>query len=39
MEAAMEILDQFKISYEKKVVSAHRTPEAMVEYATTASTR
>jgi len=39
MEAATEILEQFNIPYEKKVVSAHRTPEAMVEYATTAAQR
>ena len=27
------ILDTFKVAYEKKIVSAHRTPEFMVAYA------
>ena len=27
------ILDKFKVAYEKKIVSAHRTPEFMVAYA------
>ena len=27
------ILDTFKVAYEKKIVSAHRTPEYMVAYA------
>lgn len=31
-EACM-ILDTFNVSYEKKIVSAHRTPEYMVSYA------
>ena len=39
MEAAMEILDQFNVPYEKHVVSAHRTPEKMVTYAKTATER
>ncbi len=33
MKHACEMLDQFDIPYEKKVVSAHRTPEMMVDYA------
>ena len=33
MEAAAEILKEFDIEYEMSVVSAHRTPEAMMEYA------
>ena len=33
MKNAEEIFDQFDIEYETKVVSAHRTPEMMVEYA------
>ena len=33
MKHACEILDLFEISYEKKVVSAHRTPDLMFEYA------
>ena len=28
-----EILKSFNISYEKKIVSAHRTPERLYEYA------
>jgi 5-(carboxyamino)imidazole ribonucleotide mutase len=37
MSAAAEILDQFKIPYELTIVSAHRTPLRMVEYAQTAA--
>lgn len=33
MKHACDMLDQFGVSYEKKVVSAHRTPELMVDYA------
>ncbi|MDP4095746.1 5-(carboxyamino)imidazole ribonucleotide mutase [Paenibacillus sp. P96] len=33
MQHACEILDELQISYEKKVVSAHRTPDLMFEYA------
>lgn len=33
MRAAAEMLDAFEIHYEKKIVSAHRTPEMMLEYA------
>lgn len=39
MQAATELLAQFGIPYEARVVSAHRTPEWMVEYATTAEGR
>jgi 5-(carboxyamino)imidazole ribonucleotide mutase len=39
MEAAVDALTEFKISYELTVVSAHRTPERMVEYAQTARQR
>ena len=39
MQAAAELLAQFGIPYEARVVSAHRTPEWMVEYATTAEGR
>ena len=39
MRGAAEALDKFGIAHEIKVVSAHRTPEAMVEYAKTAVTR
>lgn len=33
MKETCEVLDSLHIAYEKRVVSAHRTPEAMVEYA------
>ena len=33
MKHACEILELFEIPYEKKVVSAHRTPDLMFEYA------
>lgn len=33
MQHACEILDQLGITYEKKVVSAHRTPDLMFTYA------
>lgn len=36
MKGAAEILEDFDIPYEKKVVSAHRTPELMYEYAKSA---
>ena len=36
MDAAAEILKQFDVKYELTIVSAHRTPMRMVEYATTA---
>lgn len=39
MSQAQEILDFFKVSYEIKVVSAHRTPELMSKYAREASKR
>lgn len=39
MKAACEILDQFGIPYEKKVVSAHRTPDDMAEYGKKARDR
>lgn len=39
MQPAAEILKQFGISFELTVVSAHRTPARMVEYATTAKQR
>ena len=32
MKEAAEILDEFNIPYEKKVVSAHRTPDLMAQY-------
>lgn len=39
MKGAAEILDQFGISYEVRIVSAHRTPDHMVEYAKSAVSR
>lgn len=39
MQAAADILKQFGISFELTVVSAHRTPMRMVEYARTAKDR
>ena len=39
MKRAAEILDQLGIAYEKKVISAHRTPDLMVDYAKRADSR
>ncbi|MEZ2457585.1 5-(carboxyamino)imidazole ribonucleotide mutase [Salinicoccus roseus] len=39
MKHAGDMLDTFSIPYEKKVVSAHRTPEMMMDYARTAKSR
>lgn len=39
MAAASEILKELKVTHEMRVVSAHRTPELMVEFATKAHTR
>ena len=39
MKDACDVLDQFGIEYEKRVVSAHRTPDLMYEYAHTAKKR
>jgi len=39
MEHACSILEELQIPYEKKVVSAHRTPMYMTEYAKTAADR
>ena len=36
MREAAKILDEFKVDYEMKVVSAHRTPDLMAEYGSTA---
>ncbi|KHF38124.1 5-(carboxyamino)imidazole ribonucleotide mutase [Halalkalibacter okhensis] len=33
MKAACDVLDELEIAYEKKVVSAHRTPDLMFQYA------
>lgn len=39
MKVAKEFLDEIGISCELKIVSAHRTPELMIEYAQNASAR
>lgn len=39
MQEAAKILDDLGIAYELTVVSAHRTPERLVEYATSAEKR
>ena len=39
MSAAAEALQEFKISYEADVVSAHRMPDAMIEYGRNAHSR
>lgn len=39
MKTACEILDELGIPYEKKVVSAHRTPDLMFSYAESAKER
>lgn len=36
MKEACQILEEFGVSYDKKVVSAHRTPDLMFEYAQSA---
>ncbi len=36
MRHAADILDRLEVAYEAKIVSAHRTPERMVAYATSA---
>ncbi|MEJ8305097.1 5-(carboxyamino)imidazole ribonucleotide mutase [Saccharibacillus sacchari] len=39
MQHACQILEELRIPYEKKVVSAHRTPDLMFEYAQQARER
>lgn len=39
MRHAAELLDQLGIAHEVKIVSAHRTPDRLVEYAKTAKAR
>jgi 5-(carboxyamino)imidazole ribonucleotide mutase len=39
MQAAAEALAEFGIAHEVRVVSAHRTPHAMLDYATSAASR
>jgi 5-(carboxyamino)imidazole ribonucleotide mutase len=39
MKKAADVLDELKVPYEAKVVSAHRTPDRLYEYAKTAKER
>ena len=39
MKHAVEMLDRFGVNYEAKVVSAHRTPDEMFDYAENAAER
>jgi 5-(carboxyamino)imidazole ribonucleotide mutase len=39
MQPAAEVLEDFDVGYEAHVVSAHRTPQRMLEYASTAADR
>lgn len=39
MAGAMETLDKFDVSYEVRILSAHRTPELLAEYARSAKGR
>jgi 5-(carboxyamino)imidazole ribonucleotide mutase len=39
MRAAAEALAEFGVAYEVRVISAHRTPVAMIEYAQSAASR
>lgn len=39
LKHAADLLESFGVAYEKKIVSAHRTPNLMAEYASTAEGR
>lgn len=39
MRLAHEVLEEFAVAHECRVVSAHRTPQLLVEYGTTAKSR
>lgn len=39
MSEAIKVLDEFNVSYEVRIISAHRTPDAMDDYAKTAKAR
>ena len=39
MQASADILDQLQVAWEMEIVSAHRTPERLHEYASTAEVR
>jgi 5-(carboxyamino)imidazole ribonucleotide mutase len=39
MQAAIDVLTEFGVAHEVRIVSAHRTPDVMYEYARTAAER
>ena len=39
MRRAADVLDELGVAYERAVVSAHRTPERLYDYAKTAKAR
>jgi 5-(carboxyamino)imidazole ribonucleotide mutase len=39
MQAALDVLTELQVAHEVRIVSAHRTPDVMVEYARTAADR
>lgn len=39
MSEAAKVLDEFKVAYEVRIISAHRTPDTMATYATEAQQR
>jgi 5-(carboxyamino)imidazole ribonucleotide mutase len=39
MRAAAQVLEEFGVAHEMRIVSAHRTPDAMADYARTARAR
>jgi 5-(carboxyamino)imidazole ribonucleotide mutase len=39
MKHAADVLDELGVAYEKKIVSAHRTPDLLFDYAETAADR
>jgi 5-(carboxyamino)imidazole ribonucleotide mutase len=39
MKRAAAVLDDLKVAYETKIVSAHRTPDRLYDYATSAKSR
>lgn len=39
MRAAAEILERFEVRYEKRIISAHRTPDLMMEFSRAAEAR
>lgn len=39
MKAAADILEEFGVPYEKRIVSAHRTPDLLFEFAKSAESR